>query len=230
MPAGRGTGRNGEGGGGEDGGKWETGEGRRRLSERGRRDGTLTAALVVAYHWSGAVALVSGAVAGSVNAQAHVDRLFCARPMMAVGALLASRRIWLFISIFNNLALLLFFKYARFVIENLNYMFGSRGLHLPDPSTLMPYGSTYVLPVGISFFTFQSMSYTIDFYLGQGSARAQHPAVRDLRLLLSAVDGGADRTRAADATAVSTCARIQVAEPYGRSITVSRGPVQEACT
>ena len=31
----------------------------------------------------------------------------------------------------------------------------------------MPYGSTYVLPVGISFFTFQSLSYTIDFYLGK---------------------------------------------------------------
>ncbi len=40
-------------------------------------------------------------------------------------------------------------------------------LHLADPSTLMPYGLSYVLPVGISFFTFQSMSYTIDFYLGK---------------------------------------------------------------
>ena len=31
----------------------------------------------------------------------------------------------------------------------------------------MPHGLAYVLPVGISFFTFQSMSYTIDFYLGK---------------------------------------------------------------
>ena len=31
----------------------------------------------------------------------------------------------------------------------------------------MPYGWSYVLPVGISFFTFQSMSYSIDFYLGK---------------------------------------------------------------
>ncbi|MGO9114277.1 MAG: MBOAT family O-acyltransferase, partial [Thermoguttaceae bacterium] len=37
---------------------------------------------------------------------------------------------------------------------------------LPQPETLMPYGFTYLLPVGISFFTFQSLSYTIDFYLG----------------------------------------------------------------
>src|SRR5690348_6277399 len=86
--------------------------------------------------------------------------------LMAVGARLASRRIWLFISIVNNLALLLFFKYARFAEQNLNELFAWMGssIHLSDPSRLMPYGFTYVLPVGISFFTFQSMSYTIDFY------------------------------------------------------------------
>src|SRR5262249_20581815 len=44
--------------------------------------------------------------------------------LMALGALLSSRRIWLLISLVNNLALLLFFKYARFVVENLNAVFG----------------------------------------------------------------------------------------------------------
>jgi D-alanyl-lipoteichoic acid acyltransferase DltB (MBOAT superfamily) len=89
--------------------------------------------------------------------------------LMAVGAGFGSRRIWLLVSLVNNLALLLFFKYARFVVENLNSLVGWLGLplHLADPSTLMPYGFSYVLPVGISFFTFQSMSYTIDFYLGK---------------------------------------------------------------
>jgi D-alanyl-lipoteichoic acid acyltransferase DltB (MBOAT superfamily) len=88
--------------------------------------------------------------------------------LMASGALLSNRRTWLLISLVNNLALLLFFKYARFAVENLNALFA--GFHwslaLPDPSTLMPFGFTYVLPVGISFFTFQSLSYTIDFYFG----------------------------------------------------------------
>jgi D-alanyl-lipoteichoic acid acyltransferase DltB (MBOAT superfamily) len=88
--------------------------------------------------------------------------------LMALGALFSSRPIWLLISLVNNLALLLFFKYARFVAENLNSVFA--WLHLPvkfsDPSTLMPFGFEYLLPVGISFFTFQSLSYTIDFYLG----------------------------------------------------------------
>ena len=88
--------------------------------------------------------------------------------LMAVGSLLASRRIWLLISLFNNLALLLFFKYARFVAENLNQVLAALGtsIQLPDPAGLMPYHLEYVLPAGISFFTFQSMSYTIDFYLG----------------------------------------------------------------
>jgi alginate O-acetyltransferase complex protein AlgI len=96
--------------------------------------------------------------------------------LMAVGALFSSRKTWLFISVFNNLALLLFFKYAGFLVANLNAL-AAWCLHyvglphvdvtLPEPATLMPYGWKYVLPVGISFFTFQSLSYTIDFYLGK---------------------------------------------------------------
>jgi len=89
--------------------------------------------------------------------------------LMALGGLYGSRRIWLLISVVNNLALLLFFKYARFGISNLNALFS--WLHLPlklsDPSALMPFGFEYLLPVGISFFTFQSLSYTIDFYFGK---------------------------------------------------------------
>jgi alginate O-acetyltransferase complex protein AlgI len=88
--------------------------------------------------------------------------------LMSLGALYSSRHIWLVISLVNNLALLLFFKYARFVAANLNAVLV--WLHVPfklsDPSVLMPLGFEYLLPVGISFFTFQSLSYTIDFYLG----------------------------------------------------------------
>src|SRR5204862_6750207 len=88
--------------------------------------------------------------------------------LMALGALYSSRKIWLLISVVNNLALLLFFKYARFVVENLNAVFSVLhvSVKLSAPSTLMPFGFEYLLPVGISFFTFQSLSYTIDFYLG----------------------------------------------------------------
>jgi D-alanyl-lipoteichoic acid acyltransferase DltB (MBOAT superfamily) len=99
--------------------------------------------------------------------------------LMALGALLSSRKIWLIISVFNNLCLLLFFKYAGFLVENFNVLaaflvqqFNSLAatsylaVQLPPPAALMPYEFKYLLPVGISFFTFQSLSYTIDFYLG----------------------------------------------------------------
>jgi D-alanyl-lipoteichoic acid acyltransferase DltB (MBOAT superfamily) len=88
--------------------------------------------------------------------------------LMTVGAFFCSRRTWLVVSIVNNFAILAFFKYARFLIENINAFLGSCHLsvRLPDPSTLMPFGAAYLLPVGISFFTFQSLSYTIDFYRG----------------------------------------------------------------
>src|SRR5678815_4696247 len=88
--------------------------------------------------------------------------------LMAVGAFFCSRRTWLVVSIVNNFAILAFFKYARFVIENVNALLASCHIsaQLPDPSTLMPFGAAYLLPVGISFFTFQSLSYTIDFYRG----------------------------------------------------------------
>jgi len=107
---------------------------------------------------------LSLAVAGPRTLRATMVALGVIVFLMALGALYSSRRIWLVISVANNLALLLFFKYARFVVENLNAVF--TGLHLADPAKLMPLGWTYVLPVGISFFTFQSLSYTIDFYFG----------------------------------------------------------------
>ncbi|HLP75890.1 MAG TPA: MBOAT family O-acyltransferase, partial [Candidatus Paceibacterota bacterium] len=89
--------------------------------------------------------------------------------LMGLGSLYSSRKIWLLISLVNNLALLLFFKYAGFMVENLNAAFAWAHVPwtLPDPSTLMPFGFQYLLPVGISFFTFQSLSYTIDFYFGK---------------------------------------------------------------
>lgn len=63
-------------------------------------------------------------------------------------------------SIIINLAMLGFFKYADFFIGNINQLLGSS-----IPLTKV------ALPIGISFFTFQTMSYTIDVY--RGDARAE---------------------------------------------------------
>jgi D-alanyl-lipoteichoic acid acyltransferase DltB (MBOAT superfamily) len=72
----------------------------------------------------------------------------------------ARRKMWLSISIVNNLGLLGFFKYSEFITENLNVLFSLLGIPyvLPAPGLL--------LPIGISFYIFQSMSYTIDYYRG----------------------------------------------------------------
>ena len=68
------------------------------------------------------------------------------------------RKKWLTLSIINNLGLLSFFKYGRFFTKNINSVLASLsiGYELDMPGIL--------LPVGISFYVFQSMSYTIDFY------------------------------------------------------------------
>jgi alginate O-acetyltransferase complex protein AlgI len=66
------------------------------------------------------------------------------------------RKIFLLISVIMNLSLLAVFKYSSFLIGNVNEWFA---LDITDPK--LP------LPIGISFFTFQSMSYTIDLYRRQ---------------------------------------------------------------
>ncbi len=63
------------------------------------------------------------------------------------------RLVCLIISLVMNIGLLSVFKYLGFIINSANAWFG---LSIPNPN--LP------LPIGISFFTFQSMSYTIDLY------------------------------------------------------------------
>ncbi len=75
-------------------------------------------------------------------------------------------RAYLIVSIILNLSALLFFKYANFFIENLALIPGLGGLKPIEGLKL---------PVGISFYTFQIMSYTIDVY--RGDARVQRRIV-----------------------------------------------------
>jgi len=90
---------------------------------------------------------------------------------LAVLAMARSRRRapWLVLSIVNNLSLLGFFKYGEFAIEGVNSLLASlgAGLEIAHPGVLLPGWMPYTLPVGISFYVFQSMSYTIDFYRGR---------------------------------------------------------------
>ncbi|HTE43838.1 MAG TPA: MBOAT family protein [Gemmatimonadaceae bacterium] len=72
-----------------------------------------------------------------------------------------SRRRWLLLSLITNLGILVYFKYANFFIDTVAALLQVRTVPLD-----------VVLPVGISFFTFKTMSYTIDVY------RRQLPASR----------------------------------------------------
>lgn len=66
------------------------------------------------------------------------------------------------ISVISNLSLLGFFKYANFGIDNWNALM----LQLFGNDTSLLPAQNIVLPLGISFYTFQSMSYAIDVYRG----------------------------------------------------------------
>lgn len=74
---------------------------------------------------------------------------------------LKNKKIWLTISMAVNLGLLGFFKYYNFFVASLIDGFSKIGLQT-DFTTL-----NIILPVGISFYTFQTMSYTIDVYKKQ---------------------------------------------------------------
>ncbi len=71
-------------------------------------------------------------------------------------------------SVVANLGILGYFKYANFGIENFNALIESFGF---APA----HWTTVVLPIGISFFTFQAMSYTIDVYRGTISPTRNFP-------------------------------------------------------
>ena len=72
----------------------------------------------------------------------------------------------LIISICTNLGLLAFFKYFNFSVDNYNWLVANLGLGDYAVDSVM----RIILPLGISFYTFQSMSYSIDVY--RGDARA----------------------------------------------------------
>lgn len=73
---------------------------------------------------------------------------------------IGSARLYFVTSLIINLALLGYFKYVDFLIVNINNLFGAN-----IPLKELP------LPIGISFYTFQTMSYSIDVYMGNVKAQ-----------------------------------------------------------
>ncbi|MEX0643963.1 MAG: MBOAT family O-acyltransferase, partial [Parvularculaceae bacterium] len=69
------------------------------------------------------------------------------------------RRLFLLLSLAANLGMLGFFKYGEFLTDNFVALMGSLGVEYT------PAEWNIVLPIGISFYTFQTMAYTLDVYL-----------------------------------------------------------------
>ncbi|MGH7782382.1 MAG: MBOAT family O-acyltransferase [Candidatus Binatia bacterium] len=74
------------------------------------------------------------------------------------------RRLWLILSIIANVGVLAIFKYFNFLNDNIRAIADSLSLHYPIPVL------SIILPIGLSFHTFQSMSYTIEVYRGRQEA------------------------------------------------------------
>lgn len=73
----------------------------------------------------------------------------------------AAKRLFLLSSLFINLGLLAFFKYGNFLLENFIFLVRTFGFDF------QPVSLNIILPVGISFYTFQTLSYTLDVYSGK---------------------------------------------------------------
>ncbi len=73
---------------------------------------------------------------------------------------LRARRRWLVASVCMNLSMLGFFKYGNFLLENFQWLVARVGIVYQPPHL------DILLPVGISFYTFHSLSYTLDIYRG----------------------------------------------------------------
>lgn len=76
------------------------------------------------------------------------------------------RKVYLLISVCINLGLLFYFKYSNFFVDNLNLLLNAAGY---TPISWMH----LVLPIGISFYTFETITYVVDVY------RREHPPQKD---------------------------------------------------
>jgi alginate O-acetyltransferase complex protein AlgI len=75
------------------------------------------------------------------------------------------RRLFMAASIVSNFGMLGFFKYFNFFVDNVHALLSAAGIEVGLPALRV------LLPVGISFYTFQAMSYTVDVFRGELRAR-----------------------------------------------------------
>jgi len=113
------------------------------------------------------------------------------------------RKLFLILSIIGNLGSLAVFKYSGFIAENIDKLTGLVGIETRLSGNIPEF--MLLLPVGISFYTFQSMSYTIDVYRGRlKPTRSVLHFFTYLSLFPQLVAGPIVRARGSDAPAKTT--------------------------
>ena len=121
------------------------------ITPKEERNYVVLIASILFYSW-GAPMFVF-AVLGSTFANFHLVRY------MDKSAKTKNKKLLLYASIGLNLSLLLYFKYANFFVDNFNTFISNFGYENVRWTAI-------ALPIGISFFTFQSLTYTIDVFRG----------------------------------------------------------------
>ena len=126
----------------------------RRLSYQ---NGMLLAASLLFYAWGEPKWILAMLAVAAVN-------YLCALPLQKEGLSLALRRLLLWTAVLGSLSFLIYFKYAAFLLNTLGSLLGRGQLMEPLP-----------LPIGISFYTFQALTYTVDVYRGKAPVQ-RNPA------------------------------------------------------
>lgn len=117
------------------------------------RNPLLTVASLIFYAWGEPIYVLLMILSVAVN-------YLLARAMGRCFERNISAKAWLIICVIFNIGMLFVFKYANFFVNNINGIFGL-SISIPDIR----------LPIGISFFTFQAMSYVLDVYMGTSKAQ-----------------------------------------------------------
>ncbi|GAB4537125.1 MAG: MBOAT family protein [Pleurocapsa sp.] len=123
-----------------------------KLNNKNWRNFTLLTASYIFYGWWDARFLIL------IIASSLID-YFCGKKIYNAQLLNKSGKLYLYLSLGFNLGILGLFKYFNFFVDNFYNLLNKIGLLTTDPVFLQ-----ILLPVGISFYTFQTLSYTIDIY------------------------------------------------------------------
>lgn len=116
---------------------------------------------VVPFRWKNTVLVIFSLIFYALGEPVYIlIMLACIAVNFTAGLLverqwLHFRKLWMVMAVSVSLGMLVFYKYSDFIIEQINVLTGA---HIP----LLQLS----LPIGISFFTFQALSYTVDVYRG----------------------------------------------------------------